>query len=351
MARSLRIALVAPPWFTVPPRGYGGIERVVAYLADGLAERGHCVTLFAPGGSVSAARVHSTYAEPQAPKLGSAVVEATHLVDAFAAWREFDIFHDHTSLGLLAGAALPVPLVHTIHGPVTAEHAAFYSALAARAAFVAISKSQARALPPGFTPTVIHNALDVNARPFGHEPGDYLLFVGRMCPEKGVLNALEIARRARLPLLLIAKINEAAEAAYFDEVVRPALAGVDVEFRRDASQAELDSAYQNALATVFPIEWEEPFGLVMIESMAAGTPVVAFNRGSVPEVVIDGETGFVCSGVDEAVGAVTRVRSLDRTRCRKYVAEHFSVARAVEAHEQLYRALVGAGEPSLARID
>lgn len=346
---TIRIAIVAPPWFAVPPVGYGGIELVVSYLADGLARRGHQVTLFAAGGSRTEARLVATFAEPPSALLGEPAVEARHVLAAYEHWREFDIIHDHTFLGPVTGAALPVPLVHTLHGPVTDANRELIAALGRRAHLVAISHHQRSTLPAGTRATVIHNGIDPAAFPFSAEPGDYLLFCGRINPEKGPVEAIEIARRAGLPLLMVVKINERLEHEYWEAEVRPRLRGLDVEVKQQPPTEEKLAAYRGALATLFPIQWPEPFGLVMVESMAAGTPVIAFPRGSVPEVVLDGVTGFHCRDLDDAAEACWRAKELDRRECRRRVERHFSASLNVLRHEQLYRAILasnGRGEPA-----
>ncbi|MCC6382351.1 MAG: glycosyltransferase family 4 protein [Dehalococcoidia bacterium] len=346
--RPLRIGLIAPPWFAVPPKGYGGIELVVSYLADGLVERGHEVTLFAAGGSATRARLVTPYGEEQAPLIGDAFVEARHLLDAYACWQDFDVIHDHTLLGLLAGAQLPLPVVHTIHGPVTDRVGPLYERLAHGVELVAISENQRSTLPPGVDATVIHNGIDTDSIAFREQPGgDYLVFVGRMSPEKGVAEAIDIARAAGMPLLILAKINEEPERRYYQEVVLPRVAGGDVEVLEHASPQQKFRAYRGALATLFPIQWPEPFGLVMIESMATGTPVIAMRRGSAPEVIEDGVTGFLCDSLDEAVDAVSRVRELSRLACRERTERLFNARSKVAAHEELYWSLVSRSVPPL----
>lgn len=344
--KRLRIGLVAPPWFAVPPRGYGGIEWVVSSLADGLAERGHEVTLFASGGSRTTARLVSTYAEPPSAALGDPFVEAPALFDAYANPGQFDLVHDHTILGLIAAATLSIPAVHTVHGLVTPKLARLYEHVAGRIHIVAISRDQASSLPAACAPTVIHNGVSLDRFPLGTgERGDWLLFVGRMSPDKGILEAIEIARRADLPLRVIAKVNEPEERAYFRDHVAPALETIRHELHLAATHDEKVAAYQSARATLFPIRWREPFGLVMAESMACGTPVIAFRDGAAPEVIADGITGFVRESVEEAVEALRDVDEIDPNRCRARVAERFSAEANVARHEALYLKLLGgAGE-------
>lgn len=336
----MRIAIVAPPWFAVPPTGYGGIELVVSYLADGLVDRGHDVTLFAAGTSRTKARLVPTFPEPPSHLLGDSLVEQHHALLAYERWHEFDIIHDHTLPGAMLGACLPVPVVHTLHGPITERLARLLPDLGRRVHLVAISHHQRSTLPQGVRATVIHNGIDLSAFPFSERPGDYLLFCGRINPDKGPVEAVEIARRAQKPLLMVVKINEQLERDYWDAEVKPRLRGLDVDVKFQPPTEEKLRAYREALATLFPVQWPEPFGLVMIESMATGTPVIAFRNGSVPEVIDDGVTGFVCAGIDDAVEAVDRVRELDRRRCRQRVERHFSAEQNVVRHDQLYRAIL-----------
>ncbi len=335
---SLRIGLIAPPWFAVPPKGYGGVEWVVSNLAEGLVARGHKVTLFASGGSRTSAELVTTYATPPSAELGNAYTEAPALIDAYAYWRDFDVIHDHTVLGLVAGSSIPGRVVHTVHGEVVPDIFRIYQHVGERVHFVTVSDNQASTMPPACPVTVIHNGLDLAQFPFSSgSAGSYLLFVGRMSPEKGILSAIEIARRSGRHLRILAKVNEAPEKEYFRSVVKPALDGVDHELAFEVSHEEKVAAYQGAWATLFPIAWPEPFGLVMTESMACGTPVIAFRHGSVPEVIVHGETGFICENVDEAVEAVARVGMVARRACRARVEEHFSAERNIERHEALYQ--------------
>ncbi len=337
----LRIGLMAPPWFSVPPTGYGGIERVVSVLAEGLVRRGHDVTLFAAGGSQTGARLVSTFETPPSRQIGNWMVEALSTLDAYAFHRDFDVIHDHSSVGPLVAPFINTPVVHTVHGKLYPEAAALYCRLAHKLSYVCISEDQQSSMPKCTRSTVIHNGIDTCLYPFNGAGGEYLLFVGRMSPDKGVVEAIEIARRTQRRLLILAKINEDSEREYFDSHVVPALDGVDAEVVEHASHEFKAAAYGNALATLFPIKWREPFGLVMTESMATGTPVIAFRNGSVPEVIADGETGFICETVDEACALVERAREIDRRACRERVEALFSGEQMVLRHEELYAEVVG----------
>jgi glycosyltransferase involved in cell wall biosynthesis len=333
--------MVAPPWFAIPPTGYGGIERVVALLADGMAERGHDVTLFAPHGSKSLASIHETFPKTMHEQIGSVAVETENAILAYRKWREFDVIHDHTVCGLVAASLIDRPVVHTVHGAVLSDMWTLYQALSGNTHLIAISDNQRRTLPPNVRSTVIHNAMHVEDAPWSDEPGDYLLFVGRAAPEKGPLEALQIAERAGMPLRMLLKVNEQPERDYL-EVLRPFFKRPGVQIEMQTSEEEKQRAYAGAYATLFPIAWEEPFGLVMIESMAAGTPVIAFRRGSVPEIISNGVTGYICDSVDEAVDAVADVDLLDRAVCRERAETCFGADSALASHEALYLSLVSA---------
>jgi glycosyltransferase involved in cell wall biosynthesis len=335
----LRIALVAPPWFTIPPQGYGGTERVVAMLADGLARLGHDVTLFAPGGSSSLATVCETVPEPMFHVIGSGAVDTQNTLMAYRHADRFDVVHDHTVAGLAVAPFLRIPVIHTLHGAILADIRGLYASMPPNVELVAISEAQRRTLPPGVTASLIHNAVDVEGTPWSNEPGEYLLFVGRAAPQKGPLDALRIADRAGFPLRMLLKVNEVPEQEYF-ETLKPMLRRSGVQVELNTTEAEKRAAYAGALATLFPISWEEPFGLVMIESMAAGTPVIGYRRASVPEVVQDSVTGFVCDDEDSAVEAVGRLGSIDRAACRDRALRCFDVHEALDRHVQLYRSAV-----------
>lgn len=340
--RRLRIGVIAPPWFAVPPTGYGGIERVVAHLADGLANRGHEVTLFAPGGSRTTAHLHTTLATPQPRMIGDVATEAWHVLQATRRASEFDVIHDHSRLGFVALDGSSIPVVHTIHGAIREQEQRLYGDIGPNTRIVTISRSHRRSLTRPDRVSIIHNAVDVASQPFGDGRGEYLLFVGRLSPDKGIVDAIEIARVTGRKLVVVAKINEAEEAAYFEGVVQPLLRSVRHEYFEQPPEDVKQQCYADASALLFPIHWEEPFGLVMTEAMAAGTPVIAFNRGSVPEIIVDGKTGFIVSDVGGAVAAVDRLGEIDRVACRHHVATNFSIDLALDRHEQLYRALVPA---------
>jgi glycosyltransferase involved in cell wall biosynthesis len=342
----VRILQIAPPWFTVPPVGYGGIERVVASLCDGLVDAGHEVTLLASGGSTSKADVVSVFDTPPSSDLGSICHELTHVVAGYERRHGFDVIHDHSGFG---GAALGSmldgpPVVHTLHGPWTSEVGAFHRAVGDGLHRVAISHDQRSRAPDGVRiDHVVHNGLSLDDNPFRAEADAdrHLAFVGRANREKGPEVAVQIARAAGRHLKMAVKINEPPEEVYWDTVVAPLLVGADVEVIRNGTKQDAIDVMSGAEATLFPIAWPEPFGLVMIESMAVGTPVIAYSGGASDEVIVDGTTGYLLpvGDLDGMVAAVATVGELDRAACRAHVQRLFSSEAMVTGYETVFRAI------------
>ena len=342
----MRILQIAPPWFTVPPVGYGGIERVVASLCDGLVDAGHDVTLLASGGSTSKAEVVSVFDTPPSSELGSTCHELIHVVAGYQRRHEFDVIHDHAGFtGAAMGALLDgPPVIHTLHGPWTPEVAAFHRQVGSGLHRVAISHDQRSRAPEDVRiDHVVHNGLSLADNPFrAHADADrHLAFVGRANREKGPEVAVEIARAAGRHLKMAVKINEAPEEAYWDTVVAPLLVGSDVEVVRNGTKQDAIDVMSGAEATLFPIAWPEPFGLVMIESMAVGTPVIAYSGGASDEVIDAGTTGYLLPTGDfeGMVAAVATAGQLDRAACRTRVERHFSSEAMVSGYEAVFSAL------------
>ncbi len=338
----MRIAQLAPPWFTVPPTGYGGIELVVALLADGLVARGHDVTLFAAPGSVTAAKLVAPLEEvPDPSLLGNVWFDTFHVLSAYLQMDDFDVVHDHSGIvGPAMGAARGrPPVVHTLHGPWTAHARRYYELLQHRVDLVAISDTQRRDNPDLRYAATVHNGIDVSMYPFREDKEDFLVYIGRANPEKGPTRAIEVARRAGLPLKMIVKKSEPFERAYWDDVVTPVLTH-DVEVLEAVSHETKVDLLGRARAMVFPIDWPEPFGLVMIEAMACGTPVVAFKRGSVPEVIENGVSGFVVEDEISAVAAIKRISSLSREKVRGAFESRFSSKVMAQNHVRVYEELL-----------
>ncbi|HEX2274835.1 MAG TPA: glycosyltransferase family 4 protein [Acidimicrobiales bacterium] len=337
---TLRIAQIAPVWLPVPPKGYGGIEAMVSRLADGLVERGHEVTLFASGDSRTKAKLVSHYDE--APGMAEAVdkphLEFPHVLSAYDQSGQFDVVHDHTfPVGPSIGTQVErAAVVHTIHGPPAHPSArSIYGHLGDRVHLVAISDFQRQATPEVKYAATVYNGIDVDRHPYREDKEDFLLFVGRMNPEKGAHVAVEVANRMGRRLVIAGKMAEPAEKAYFDAEVRPLLTD-NIECIGEVDEQTKLDLYARAAATLMPIQWPEPFGLVMVESLACGTPVVALRNGSVPEIVDDGVTGFVADDVDSFTEAVSRIDTIDPAACRKVAETRFSTDAMVSGYEQVY---------------
>jgi glycosyltransferase involved in cell wall biosynthesis len=340
----MRIAVIAPPWYAVPPSGYGGIEWVVALLADGLTDRGHDVTLFAPPGSKTSARLVSPLGEQPPPdSIGNPWYEASHAMSAYEESERFDILHDHTGpVGVSIGALIEAPIVHTLHGPFTSQTLLLYSRIARHLWFVAISESQRSMGPPDLRwAGVVHNGIPMDNYPYREDKEDFLFFLGRADEEKAPHLAVEAAGRAGRRLVMCVTTKNERERRYWAEQVEPLLSD-DVEVHGECDQRQKADLLARAAALLFPIQWPEPFGLVMTEAMACGTPVVAWRNGSVPEVVDDGVTGFVVGSMDEMVRAIDRVGDLEGRTLRARVEERFSAEAMVAGYERAYERILAA---------
>jgi glycosyltransferase involved in cell wall biosynthesis len=325
---------------------YGGTERVVATLCDALVARGHDVTLFATADSDTRARLYAPIAAPlrMAPaeqQIAAHVVELGLVADRAA---EFDVIHFHVDyLGFPLSRFLPPPSLHTLHGRLDLPHMQPVYAQYRALPLVSISDAQRaplRSLDVRGLATVYHG-LRLDDYPVGSGAGGYLAFLGRISPEKRPDLAIAIAKRVGIPLKIAAKVDP-TNVGYFESTIRPLLDDPLIEFLGEIGGAERVRFLGDALALVFPIEWPEPFGLVMIESMACGTPVVALRYGSVTEVLRDGHTGFVVDDVDDMVDAVRRIDRIDRAACRREVERRFSDMRMAASYEEAYAALLAA---------
>jgi glycosyltransferase involved in cell wall biosynthesis len=336
----MRIAVLAPCWFPVPPLGYGGIEWVVSLLADGLVDGGHDVTLFASGDSHTKANLAYVHATAPSEWIGRSFWELRHVLHCFERADEFDVINDHSGpVGAALGGTIGTPVVHTVHGPLDGEPGRLYDQVAAVApdtALVSLSMNQRKPRPNLNWIANCPNALDLSVYPFRPYRGDYLLFLGRMSPDKGAHRAVAVAMEAELPLKIAGKMQEPKEREYFAEFVEPHLGG-GIEWLGEVSHGQKVELLQHARATLFPIEWEEPFGLVMIESMACGTPVIATSRGAVPEVIEHGRSGIVVDDYRLIPAALEEADRLDPRELRRYVEELFSPLRMVRDYGKAFR--------------
>ena len=346
----MRVLQLAPIWETVPPPAYGGTETVVSCLTEELVRRGVEVTLCASGDSRTAADLRSYFPRSlrQAQLTDTALQYALmHVAFALRDAGRFDIIHNHngppSELGMALSHLVDVPMLTTLHNNLTKESEFIWSNY--RGWYNTISRAQddvTPCLPRACYAGVIHNGIDVSSFPFESEKSDYALFLGRFAPEKGPHLAIEAAKKAGVRLVMAGKISQPEERDYFEAIIKPQIDGTSVEFVGEADGALKRELYRRARCLLAPIQWEEPFGLVMIEAMACGTPPIAFNRGAAPELVQDQVTGFVVRDTDEMARAIERADDIDPCACRKYVDQRFSAAaladRYLDAYERVIRA-------------
>jgi glycosyltransferase involved in cell wall biosynthesis len=342
----LRIALVAPPMMAVPPVGYGGTERVVAALAEGLGARGHEVTVFATGeseveGRLIPIRDESLWKDSYRGDLTPFINVAIARVWDHAA--EFDVVHSHLEThGFVFARHCPTPVVTTMHGRLddggTPELLPEFPDIP----LVAISRNQRRWWPDLNWAATIHHGLDLTGSPFGEQPGPYLAVVGRLTREKGIAEAIELARRTNWPLQLAAKALEPGELQMQEELVMPAAEEGILEYHGELEPPDRDQLFAGAFATLMLGSWPEPFGLVAIESLATGTPVIARRTGALPEIVEEGVDGFLVDDLGEAQLALTRIAALDRAEIRRRALSRFSVDRMAADYEEVYRKVIAA---------
>jgi glycosyltransferase involved in cell wall biosynthesis len=340
----MRIAQIAPLWERVPPPAYGGIELVVGLLTDELVRRGHEVTLFASGDSITSAKLTSVH--PRALRLDSSIkeyriYEMLQLGSVYERADEFDIIHSHMGCASLSYTKLvKTPTVNTLHGIFTPDNEKMFQ-YAKSQPFVSISDAQ-RELRLGLNYVgTVYNGIDVSSYKFYPKPDEppYLTFLGRISPEKGTHLAIEIAKKAGWRLKIAGKVD-VVDVEYFEKEVKPLIDGQQIEYLGEANHTQKNILMGGAVATLFPITWREPFGLVMVESMASGTPVIAMKLGSTTEVIAHGKTGFLCNDVEECVSAIAKVADLDRYACREYVKNRFSLQAMTDGYEEVYRQIL-----------
>jgi glycosyltransferase involved in cell wall biosynthesis len=340
---ALRIALVAPAWYPLPPRGYGGTELVVHLLHNELRRLGHEVTVFGAEGSeagvtmlADAAWSHDLGGPAEAAR------QATYLARVYAAMsgRRFDVIHDHTGFeGLLLAlqSELAPVVVHTIHGELTEPMSTFYKEVDQRARLCAISLSQAASAPAVRLAGIVHNAVELPVAPPSVAHERYLIEVARIIPDKGQHLAIQVAQKAGRKLILAGKVERSEEGLrYFEEQVEPFLSP-SVEYYPNVAGAQKARLISRAAAGIFPLQWAEPFGLAMVECMVAGTPVLALRVGSTPELIEEGVTGFLAEDVDDLVKAANRLDEIDRIRCANVARERFSPRHMAERYLSIYR--------------
>jgi glycosyltransferase involved in cell wall biosynthesis len=341
--RRLRIAMLAPPWIPIPPPGYGGIEFVLALLCDALVDQGHDVELLCAPGSRSKARVRPLLEAAHPESIERAVFEADHvgrafavIDDAAAADEPFDVVHDHSGYTALAMAdRLGTPLVHTVHGPFDEATTPYYAHHGAKGSIVCISHAQARSAPDDMdVAAVVHNPIDVNSWPVGHRKEDYLLWLGRIVPEKGPQRAIRVARAVGRPLVLAGPVQPRFER-FFAKEIEPHIDGSSVRYVGEVGGVRKQRLFADAFAFLMPISWPEPFGMVIVEALAAGTPVLAFAHGAAPEIVEDGVNGFLVKDEEEMIAAIEKAATIEPMRCRES-AMRFAPDRVALGYEAVY---------------
>jgi glycosyltransferase involved in cell wall biosynthesis len=338
----MKIAQIAPLIERVPPKTYGGTERVVHALTEELVRRGHDVTLFASGDSETSAKLISVYPislrEAKVEKLYSANAwSLLNIGKAYELQDQFDIIHDHNSYISLPTANLSkTPVVMTVHGEFNPNNQKIFQELK-NPYIVTISKAQAIVPEVHYGPT-IYNGLPMADYPFSDKPEDYMLYVGRISRTKGADIAIQVSLRLQKRLILAAKLDE-EDRSYFQEYVEPYLSD-QIQWIGEVNQQKRNELMSKALVFLHPITWREPFGLTLIEAMACGCPVVAMNKGSIPEIIKDGETGFVVNSMEEMIDAIGKIKTINRPHCREYALANFNSQKMAVEYEQLYKKIL-----------
>lgn len=347
----MRILQIAPLWETVPPPAYGGTEAVVSLLTEELVAMGHDVTLAASGDSLTSAQLVSTL--DRSLRRADDLEDRTphdwrHIGNALAQAGDYDIVHNHAGeLAMVMSSLIETPVLTTTHCLTTPDTQPIWRAYTG--AYNTISRSQRRHFlglaPEALYTGHVYNAIDVDSFPFGEAHGDDLLFLSRIAPEKGAHLAIEVARRAGRRLIMAGKVD-AYDRRYCEEVVRDQIDGDQIVFFGEADATQKRALYAEAHCLLLPLQWEEPFGLVMPEAMACGTPVIAFPRGSVPELVAHGETGFVVESLEDMTDAIDDIPSIDRRRCRAEVERRFAPRSMAEGYMAAYERVLESRVPA-----
>jgi glycosyltransferase involved in cell wall biosynthesis len=336
----MRIAQIAPLWERVPPPAYGGIELVVALLCNELVRRGHEVTLFASGDSITDARLESVH--HQALRLDSTVkeygiYEMLNLARAYERADDFDVIHSHMGCASLVYAGLvKTPTVHTLHGIFTPDNEKLFTH-AKEQPYISISDSQREPRLGLNCRATVYNGINVDTFQFHEKPQDppYLAFLGRLSPEKGPHHAIAIAKKSGMTLKMAGKVD-VVDREFFEAEIAPHIDGEQIQYLGEANHVMKNRLMGGALGTLFPITWREPFGLVMVEALASGSPLIAMPLGSVPEIVEDGKVGFLCNTVDDCAAAVGKLHQIDRAACRQHVIDKFSMQSMTSGYEAVY---------------
>jgi glycosyltransferase involved in cell wall biosynthesis len=346
----MRIAQIAPIAERLPPAMYGGIERVIHTLTEGLVRKGHDVTLFATGDSSTSAKLSATCSRSlRTEQAGNIygldnVKVLEHITHAYSTYRSFDIIHDHTAMNNIVSLPLSTiidtPVVITLHGPIDERYKEMFNVFT-KPRLISISHAQVKGFTSDSYLGNVYNGLEMRSYPFSADNDGYLLFVGRMSAQKGVHHAIEVAHTMHLPLIIAAKLdpNSRYDPKYFAETIRPMLSE-SIRWVGEVDETQRNLLMSRALCLVHPATWPEPFGLTLIEAMACGCPVVAFARGAIPEIIVHGRTGFVVDDVSAMAEAVANIHAISRYYCRTYALENFNAEKMVGAYESLYTSAI-----------
>ncbi|TET53622.1 MAG: glycosyltransferase family 4 protein [Actinobacteria bacterium] len=339
----MKIAQIAPVWERVPPRRYGGIEAVVHLLTEGLVQRGHDVTLFATGDSKTKAKLVSYYHTPPPRTLyGKPLPDLLHTGQAFKEAANFEIIHSHTGYtGVAFGSFIKTPVLNTLHGIFTDVNYSFYETYAKDIFYSSISLVQRKLGPKDLNYVGnVYNAIDINSYPFSKEKEDYFVYLSRISSNKGSDIAVDVALKAGVKLIIAGKIDPGSDSIYFETKLAPKIDNKQIIFKGEVSESEKRQLFKKAKGFIFSLQWPEPFGLVMIESMATGTPVIAFPFGSVPEIIEDSKTGYIVEDIEQMVEAVKKIDRINPEDCREHVAKEFGVKKMVSEYENIYDKII-----------
>lgn len=347
----MKIAQVVPIWESVPPQKYGGTQRVASQLTEGLVKNGHEVTLFASGDSKTSADLVATFPKAlyrEGVSWENHLYSAIHYYDAFAKSDQYDLIHCHIDrhteyFALMLASYSKKPVVFTLHfhlpdTPDRADRRIFLEKFKALN-YISISDSQRLPMPGLNFVGTAYNGIDTSEIVFHDQPGDKLIWLGRMSQTKGAAQAIAIAKKAQMPLVMAGKLDtlNSADVEYFEKEVKPEIDNQLITYIGEVDGAGRDQLFAQALVLLNPIQWAEPFGLVPAEAMAAGVPVIANNQGAMPEIIKDGVTGFLVESIDEAVSTIPKVSKIDRRVCREHIETNFSAAKMVGRYEEIYQ--------------
>lgn len=331
----MKIAINSPVWLRIPPDGYGGIEMVVHILAEELAKRGHEVSLFASGDSLTSAKLESIYDKPQGWRIHNSIPEIVHSSLVFMKHEKFDVIHDHTYIGPLLANFTDMPVLHTLHGDFNEDSKRYYSAFGNKAYFNSISHFQVHNKPEINYVGNVYNAIDVDLYSYNDKKDDFLLFLSRLSPQKGSHIAIKAALDTGNKLIMAGKIDPGEDLRYFKDHVEPLIDQKQIIYLGEVDTKTKVDLMARAKAFLFPIQWAEPFGLVMVEALSSGTPVIALRNGSVPEIITD-KVGFIADDYESFIQAIDNSDKINSYDCREHVVKNFSPEKMVTDYLKIY---------------